>query len=276
MFQIPGFEALTLLTSNIEGAVILVMSDVVIDQVRELVGSANVVLSIRESKGLEFTDVIIVDFFKNLPASHQKPWRQLMQGKHDLTFNIQFPEIETQMKQLYTAITRCSNNLFFAETGTSDAGQAFTRFLKERELAHKRDQLDMEKIVMTPDQYISRGIHHAMIAETTRDSDFDVVLSFLKNAMYCFQRAGKEDLERVVLIQKESVEFRKKHEMGLVGIDQSSFATAAASHLESLLKERLFLEGRMLCECALPLLDEYAQKRVKVDLLPGLPKQDGS
>lgn len=61
------------------------------------------VYGVRAAKGLEFKSVIVLDFFVDLPRGVQKPWRDLIldRGGGDA------PELEGQIKLLYTAVTRC-------------------------------------------------------------------------------------------------------------------------------------------------------------------------
>jgi AAA domain len=108
-------------------SVVLLTHDEHVEELKEIVGKNVLVLGIRYSKGLEFPHVIIVDFFSGLDRSHQKPWRCLLSIRSDRDTGIDdlkdtSPELETQLKLLYTAITRCSKRLFFAETERSMGG----------------------------------------------------------------------------------------------------------------------------------------------------------
>lgn len=85
---------------RVQGAVLLTMKDEAVVEIEELVGSDIVVISIRESKGLEFSDVMIVDFFRTLPPEHQKPWKMLIHGKVENELQKGFPELETHLKQV--------------------------------------------------------------------------------------------------------------------------------------------------------------------------------
>lgn len=48
---------------------------------------------------------------------------------HD--YKSKYPEVEGQLKLLYTGVTRCIDRLFFAETSSSMSGDAFLRFMTE-------------------------------------------------------------------------------------------------------------------------------------------------
>ena len=83
------------------------------------------VLSIVDSKGLEFTEVIIIDFFSSIPPADRVAWKMLftefdnlMEGQTPPPFP--YPQVESQLKNLYVAITRARNRLIFVETGCVD------------------------------------------------------------------------------------------------------------------------------------------------------------
>ena len=102
------------------------------DNVEECMGKLGgyeLVYGIRKTKGLEFKSVIVLDFFSSIPDELQKPWREMLLGRASHDFKLQYPEIEGQLKLLYTAVTRCIDRLFFAETASSIAGDAFVRWM---------------------------------------------------------------------------------------------------------------------------------------------------
>ena len=82
---------------------------------------------IQSAKGLEFKTVILLDSFLDLHPNLQKTWRDLFLGRWSETFHIHYPEVESQMKLLYTGVTRCIEQLFFAKTKSSISGDAFVR-----------------------------------------------------------------------------------------------------------------------------------------------------
>ena len=69
----------------------------------------------RQSKGREFSEVAIVDFFSSgcatehaeeIPAALQKSWKKLLLGADEVGVTDWPVELEVQLKVLYTAITR--------------------------------------------------------------------------------------------------------------------------------------------------------------------------
>ena len=158
---------------KIQGIVVLAMRDDEVLQLQELLGKEIVVLSIRDSKGLEFPDVMIVNFFCSLPQEHQKAWKLMMKGSEDAQTQPGFPEIETHLKQLYTAITRCSKRLFFVETEDSDSGREFVRELtkkRDEPLLVKQDVADTELIIKTQDEWNAIGVERAFNGESAGTS----------------------------------------------------------------------------------------------------------
>ena len=145
-----------------------------------------------------------MDFFKLLEDEHQKPWRELLtireqRGNSQAGIKQAVPEVETQLKLLYTAITRCSKRLFFAETGTSIAGSAFVKwatFVKKEQngslraakgLAVKQVVDDVEKMVKTLDEWRSSGVDFAMEAELATD-DAGTARKWLLRAIHDFEK----------------------------------------------------------------------------------------
>jgi len=147
------------LVYKIQGICVLSMDDKQVLSLSDQLGKDILVLSIRDSKGCEFNDVMIVNFFNGLPKEHQKAWKLLIKGNKEEAQNQPgFPEIETHLKQLYTAITRCQSRLFFVEIGNlSDSGEAFVRVSKNKELLVQQTVEETENIVKTPDEWASTG-----------------------------------------------------------------------------------------------------------------------
>ena len=76
-----GRRDLRTLVEKLAGAVILAMNDSIVKRLQSEFGEGATVLSIRDSKGLEFDHVILVDFFSGLQRQQQKSWKDMMNEK---------------------------------------------------------------------------------------------------------------------------------------------------------------------------------------------------
>ena len=132
-----------LLAQKMQGTVVLTHDDHVEDCKKKL-GGYELVYGIRRAKGLEFKSVIVMDFFSALRSDLQKPWREMLLGRSEYDFKSTYPEIEGQLKLLYTAVTRCIDRLFFAETAESISGNAFVRWMTTKSV--NRDNPDTQPI----------------------------------------------------------------------------------------------------------------------------------
>ncbi len=133
------------------------------------------VLGIREAKGLDFAEVVIVDFFRCLDQRQQASWKHLLQASPSDGFCDEHPEIETHLKLLYTAVTRSQRRLNFVETASSKAASAFFRRLEEEgklvKLATDSSELKLATGMMSPDEWIHRGLEFAWKAWECRSED---------------------------------------------------------------------------------------------------------
>jgi superfamily I DNA/RNA helicase len=127
-------------------------------------GSLNLLLGIREAKGLEFADVALLDFFSSLSDHGQRAWKQLLSDDSLTDMPYLFPQVETQLKLLYTAMTRSCNRLIFIGTTRSDAGDVFFRWLREKHIAEELI-IGEGKEIITGDELTAQGIQCALSAE---------------------------------------------------------------------------------------------------------------
>jgi hypothetical protein len=72
------------LLANINGAYVLT-HDGELSRHRQCLDDYKLILGIRESKVLEFKDVVLLDFFIGLSDEHQKPRRKLLREEMRLT-----------------------------------------------------------------------------------------------------------------------------------------------------------------------------------------------
>lgn len=159
-------------------------------------------LGLRAAKGLEFSDIVILDFFSSLSDCDYKAWKELLsdaQGVQGLSRSqYNFPQLEPQLKLLYTAIMRSINRLIFVESQPSRIGGIFFRWLKAHALADsfvvysaaESDSLvSTGATLMTRDEWKMRGI----------DTDLQQASQMLEQAAMCFQRAEEPVLRAAAL-----------------------------------------------------------------------------
>jgi len=173
-----------LLSDKLKGAVVLV-HDESAQYWRRALGDYKLVYGIREAKGLEFKSVILLNFFHELPSYLHKPWRNLLLDREGLDFETKYPLVGTQLKLLYTGITRCIERLFFVETSSSIAGDTTVRWLTTSSvknnkpgvtnqgrqnpgdaLATRNNINDIEAMSMTSDEFVIEGFNNAEMAES--------------------------------------------------------------------------------------------------------------
>jgi hypothetical protein len=153
------------------------------------------VFGIREAKGLEFPDVALVDFFHSLPEPDQRVWRLLLRGGDEGGAGgpaglapYAHPQVEMQLKRLYTAVTRSCHRLILVETRASLAGEAFFRWLEAEGLAEPLAAAGAEEeALVTADELRAQGVDLALAAASEAGP---MVRSLLHKAVLCFARAG--------------------------------------------------------------------------------------
>jgi hypothetical protein len=220
---------------------------------------------------------VIVDFFSQLPESDQKWWKRKLAaasssesagggGGDDLSGGeSDFPQMETQLKLLYTAVTRCCNRLVFVETRKTPAGSAFFRWLADRQLA---EQLYIDpagadgaaggaagdagggEVFMSNDEWRVRGIDFALAADGSN------AIFLLRNAVKCFDRAGvlaKGLRDRAAASEQFEILKNKIMQAAYLSTTISSALEAETSeNICRCIKLQLLHEAHELCELIAP------------------------
>jgi len=189
-------------------------------------------LEITESKGLEFTDILLVDFFCSLPTSDIKEWRMMLANEQEGDGD-HYPHLEYQLKLLYVAITRACNRLIFIETKPSGtyyhlfiiiliiiiiiiiiiteiATRMFKFWTHPNRLvsSYKPDNETHE--LLTADESVKRGLDFVINSLDLDNNDKDEKnkkIVWLDKALYYFKRAKRTDLEKRVIIQQKLLEY---------------------------------------------------------------------
>ncbi|CAN6700208.1 unnamed protein product [Malus baccata var. baccata] len=185
--------------SNIVGfgaeQVILVRDVGAQKEIFKIVGKQALVLTIVECKGLEFQDVLLYNFFGSSPLKHQ--WRVIydyMKKKDLLDSTLPRPPsfreghniLCSELKQLYVAVTRTRQRLWFCENGEEFSKPMFD-YWKKKCLVQVR-QLDDSlaqamQVASSPEEWKSRGI------KLYHEHNYEM-------ATMCFERAGDTYWER--------------------------------------------------------------------------------
>ena len=267
-----------LLKRNLQGAVVLT-HDASATHWRELLDH-KLVYGIREAKGLEFKTVILLNFFGEIPTSMQKPWRDLLLNRAQPDFATQYPLVETHLKLAYTAVTRCIEQLFFAETTSSDAGDAAVRWLTttstnrkdqadggggDDALATINDVADLESMTMTNDEFRIVGIDNAELAESP-EIGLGQAVDYLRRAAYCFEKAQSPDLVAKARAHTSSLRLRMKIASSTIEGEDHYYATTevdTAGVVEQLLGENLLSESLCLLGDVAPVLPRYTRGKLE-------------
>lgn len=262
-----------LLKQNLQGAVVLT-HDASATYWRELLDH-QLVYGIREAKGLEFKTVILLNFFGEIPTSLQKPWRDLLLNRAQPDFATQYPLVETHLKLAYTAVTRCIEQLFFAETTSSDAGDAAVRWLTTTSM-NRKDQADggdalatinnvadLESMTMTNDEFRIVGIDNAELAESP-EIGLEQAVDYLRRAAYCFEKAQSQDLAAKARAHSSSLRLRMKIASATIEEDYY-YATEVdtAGVVEQLLGENLLSESLCVLGDVAPVLPQYTRGKLE-------------
>ncbi|KAJ7051208.1 hypothetical protein C8F01DRAFT_1237408 [Mycena amicta] len=102
---------------------ILVRDDTAREKLREQVGDIGLIMTLYESKGLEFNDVLLYNFFEDSTVGEAQ-WRVVLNAIDDDQRNEAVPVFDkakhagvcVELKFLYVAITRARNNVWIADT----------------------------------------------------------------------------------------------------------------------------------------------------------------
>ena len=276
-------ESLYELLKKVEGIVFLTHDDNVA-RLRKSLHLYPLVLGIKEAKGLEFQSVVVVDYFEGISSNeYQKAWRDLLLGRQ---FEYkQFPEIESQLKLLYTGVTRSIQRLFFAETVGSIAGEAFIRWSttttvticnRMQALAVQQNVNDVEAMSRTKDEWRSAGLDNAIMAEQ-EEMELIQKQSWLDRAIYCFSKSGDAALARIARTHRKSVRLQSSlpEKKSLDEMSRSELYTLelkAVEVLEQVFREKLILEARQFILAISPiLLRLYERDQIQSYLLDKLP-----
>jgi superfamily I DNA/RNA helicase len=216
---------------------------------------------IREAKGLEFDDVLLVNFFSDINIENSirhKSWKQLLLAPHTVEGGAGALPLgmELELKLLYTAITRSCNRLFFVETCQNSAGEAWFRCLKNGNLASvisPRNNTVAKNVMMTSDDWRAEAIELASLAEDRGANSVSLLETatshFEKAADSCLMHRASEHLRALRLEQQRDFD-------GLKNADSAARAVLAY------LSVGMLRDAARICEacCTDPSLRQLGQR----------------
>ncbi|KAL8725519.1 MAG: hypothetical protein Q9166_007305 [cf. Caloplaca sp. 2 TL-2023] len=159
-------------------------------RLKDFIGNIALILTIRQSKGMEFDDVVLFDFFTSSPESDG--WRSLSDalGNEPRAFDSRrYVATCTELKHLYVAVTRARNKFFMIETASQDILSPVIQLLTQRtpasiiQLIGRGDfEFDQNLQLLRPDRltdpkrWIERG------SNLLSDAQY-------REALHCFEQA---------------------------------------------------------------------------------------
>ena len=214
--------------------VILVRNDEAKSKIpEEFVSDKDWILTVQEAKGLEFDDVLVYNFFTDSDAHDEwrvvsnytendvndfykrccsdalgkrsYEWHELEEMKSTRYLDFQdeaHKVLESELKILYTAITRARVNVYIAEENMKQSKPMFNYFL-HRGVVNMVDTNTKDSLATinvfgksndTPEEWIRRGDMFLRHAESTRKRSH-----LLRLASKCFCKGGDNDRETKVL-----------------------------------------------------------------------------
>ena len=196
------------------------------------------------------------------------------------------PELELQLKQLYTAITRCCKRFLIAESRKTEALDTLFKWATHRRsnsehtewLLEEQKIETVEQTVMTRDEWLTRGLVFASRAE--EEVDFDEQEKWLEKSLIPFTRGGDEKMITRVQTHLRSLRIRKtlsqcETASGLAVTETSEHEMSIL--LKTLTETGLAMEAAKFCQALLRVMDDNneAEKQLISDrILDCLPNPE--
>ncbi|KAK7034640.1 hypothetical protein VNI00_012282 [Paramarasmius palmivorus] len=245
---------------------ILVRNDAAREKLREHVGDIGLIMTLYESKGLEFDDVLLFDFFEDSTVDLSQ-WRVVLNliPEKDRNFvsaprfdDTQHAGVNTELKFLYVAITRARKNMWIVDR--SGRGEPMRLLWSSRDQTEDcTPETDVPKLAVssTPDEW----------AETALVL-FDRRQYF--HAMKCYERAEQPVQARIAeayhlrVLARQLPKSMKKDE---VAARQDAFRKVAKAFMGSAEEQEKTSKDRLTYyRLAAEALDEAGDHRRAAEL----------
>ncbi|KAG1738617.1 uncharacterized protein EDB91DRAFT_1249139 [Suillus paluster] len=204
---------------------ILVRNDAACQKLREQVGDIGIIMTLYESKGLEFDDVLLYGFFEDSVIDASR-WRVILNGVDSQGYAPDFYRDEaryagicSELKHLYVGITRARKNMrIFDRSDKSDAMRIFWTFHNLIENRAHDSNIPPLAVSFDPD------CDREEWASTGRSLFLHKLYS---QAMHCFQRGGL--LREVKVCEAYILREAARSSVGVASpnVQQKAFITAA-------------------------------------------------
>ncbi|KIK41852.1 hypothetical protein CY34DRAFT_84670 [Suillus luteus UH-Slu-Lm8-n1] len=200
---------------------ILVRNEATAKKVQEEAGDIGMIMTLYDSKGLEFDDVLLYDFFGDSAVDALR-WQVVLNGVQGQGYAPNFYRDETryagicsELKLLYVGITRAKKNVWIFDT--SDKSDAMRIFWESQNLIRtcaRGTDVSPLAVTSTPEEWASSGRSLFLHKRYTQ-------------AIHCFKRADRHREVKVCeayLLRKAA---RSSVGVALLNVQQMAFNTAA-------------------------------------------------
>ncbi|KAL4065819.1 hypothetical protein V8B97DRAFT_1114496 [Scleroderma yunnanense] len=211
---------------------LLVRDDAARTRFKKEIGVKGVILTLQESKGLEFDDVFLYDFFKDSAANHSQ-WRLVLRACGDqvaieslVGCESRYAVLCTELKNLYVGITRAKKNLYLLDN--SEASKPMQEFWTKRGLiriAPSSTHVSQYFTESSPEQWAETG--HKLFN-----------CGHFEQAIHCFEHANLPRERRIVA----AFQLREEARSILQPSEQRKAFLAAAEAFANCAKEATGLE----------------------------------
>jgi hypothetical protein len=171
-------------------------------------------LDVEMAKGLEYSNVALVDFFSSSGKNQTKmdsAWRHMLGGEAGAGGagdgdrdgrgdgkagsmrggGLADRRLEHELKLLYTGLTRCKSRLYFVETAGGDARKAAFDWMRRTGLgADLQNDDDFSAPQMATGAQVRRGCELMSKAVGSRDMEYSTCQQLIRQAIKLFEKAG--------------------------------------------------------------------------------------
>ncbi|KAJ7293966.1 hypothetical protein C8J57DRAFT_1444990 [Mycena rebaudengoi] len=222
---------------------ILVRDEAAREKLREQVGDIGLIMTLYESKGLEFNDVLLYNFFEDSTVGEAQ-WRVVLNAVKNSPAprfdSFRHAGVCVELKFLYVAITRARNNVWIADT--SVRGEPM------RALWTSRDQVQN----CTPGTDTPRLAISSTAEEWEEQGRKLFANKRYRQAKHCFERALRPRqvaMADAYYLRQEARKSPGGNSRRAIDARRAAFLEAAAAFLDCAREDKTFAYFRIAAEC---------------------------